>query len=102
MAFEMSTVSIDIDSRWVKRARSPLYWAVAPLQGVAITFAPLFLFQAGKGQFHKYDYLVAGLCFASILLVGFFYVRLGNEVIRELRNKQAKRPLTRLTGRHGS
>jgi hypothetical protein len=86
----MSTVSIAIDSRWVTRTRSPLYWAVATLQGVAITFAPLFLFAAGKGGFHKYDYLVAALCFATILLVGFFYVRLGNEVVRELRNSKPK------------
>ncbi len=90
MALEMSTVSIEIDSRWVKRARSPLYWTVATLQGVAITFAPLFLFEAGKGWFHKYDYLVAASCFAAILLVGFFYIRLGNEVIRGLRNSKSK------------
>jgi hypothetical protein len=82
----MSTVSIEIDSKWVKRVRSPLYWAVGTLQGVAITFAPLFLYGAGKGRFQKYDYIVAALCFATILLVGFFYVRLGNEVIRKLRS----------------
>ena len=81
----MSTVSIKIDSRWVKRARSPLYWVVATLQGVAITFAPLFLFEAGAGRFHRYDYPVAAACIAMIVLVGFFYVRLGNEVIRELK-----------------
>lgn len=83
---QMSTVSIEIDSKWVKRARSPLYWVVATFQGAAITFAPLFLYEAGKGRFQKYDYVVAASCFATILLVGFFYVRLGNEVIRELRS----------------
>ena len=82
----MSTVSIEVDSKWVKRVRSPLYWAVATLQGVALTFAPLCLFASGKDFFHKYDYLVAASCFATILLVGFFYVRLGSEVARELRN----------------
>ncbi|MGA7235146.1 MAG: hypothetical protein WBY44_05690 [Bryobacteraceae bacterium] len=63
----------------------------ATLQGAAITFAPLFLFEAGKGMFHEYDYLVAALCFAAILVVGFFYVRLGSEVIRELRNTSQRR-----------
>lgn len=81
----MSTVSIEIDSRWVKRARSPLYWLVAAFQGVAMTFAPLFLFEAGAGWFHEYGRLVAGSAFAIILLVGLFYIRLGNEVIRKLR-----------------
>jgi hypothetical protein len=82
----MSTVSIEIDSKWVKRVHSPLYWVVGALQGAAMTFAPLFLYGAGQGRFQKYDYAVAALCFATILLVGFFYVRLGNEVIRELRS----------------
>lgn len=86
----MSTVSIEIDSKWVKRARSPLYWVVASCQGVAISFAPLFLFEAGKGWFHKYGYLVAALCFATILLVGFFYLRLGSEVIGELRKPSSR------------
>lgn len=84
----MSTVSIEVDSKWVKRTRSPLYWVVATFQGVAITFAPLLLFAAGKGLFHKYDYPVAAVCFAIILLVGFFYVRLGNEVVRRLRHNK--------------
>ena len=84
----MSTVNIAIDSAWVKRARSPLYWAVACLQGVAITFAPVFLYGAGRGWFQQYDSLVAASCFATILLVGSFYVRLGNQVILELRNRK--------------
>jgi hypothetical protein len=82
----MSTVSIEIDSKWVKRSRSPLFRLVAALQGVAMTSAPIFLFGAGKGWYHKYDYLVGALCFATIYLVGWFYVRLGSEVIGELRN----------------
>lgn len=82
----MSTVSIEIDSKWVKRTHSPLFRLVASLRGVAITSAPIFLYAAGKGWFGKYDYLVAASCFAAIWLVGFFYVLLGNEVIGELRN----------------
>lgn len=82
----MSTVSIEIDAKWVKRVRSPLYWVVGTLQGAAITFAPLFLYGAGQGGFQKYGYFVAALSFATILLIGFFYIRLGNEVVRELRS----------------
>jgi hypothetical protein len=85
----MSRVSIELDSKWVKRVRSPLLWVVETAQGVAISFAPLFLYEAGKGWFHKYEYIVAASCFAVILLVGFFYLRLGGEVIRELRSRKA-------------
>ncbi len=81
----MSTVNVEINSKWVKRAHSPLYRVVATVQGVAISFAPWFLFEAGQGRFHKYDYPVAAACAAMIVLVGSFYVHLGNEVIRELR-----------------
>ena len=38
----MEKETIEIDSKWVKIVRSPLYWVVAALQGVSITFAPLF------------------------------------------------------------
>jgi hypothetical protein len=84
----MSTVSIEIDSKWVKRARSPLFRVVAALQGVAITSAPIFLYGAGSGRFGRYDYLVAAACFATIVLVGWFYVLLGGEVIGELRKRK--------------
>jgi uncharacterized membrane protein len=84
----MSTVSIEIDSKGAKRSRSPLYRWVLSFRGVATTSAPIFLYGAGRGWFHKYDYLAAALCFAIIYLVGWFYVLLGNEVIGQLRNEK--------------
>ncbi|MGA3075270.1 MAG: hypothetical protein ABSG56_16405 [Bryobacteraceae bacterium] len=84
----MTKVTIEIDSRWVKIVRSPLYWIVAALQGVSISFAPLFLYWSGKGMFpHGSDWLIVPSCFAVILLVGFFYMLLGSAVIGELRKK---------------
>ena len=84
----MTKVTIEIDSRWVKIVRSPLYWIVAALQGVSISFAPLFLYSSGKGMFpHGSDWLIVPSCFAVILLVGFFYMLLGSAVIGELRKK---------------
>ena len=44
----MSTVNIEVDSRWVKRTRSPLYWVVGSVQGVAMTFIPPGLYLAGR------------------------------------------------------
>ena len=39
----MQRVSIEIDAKWVKIVRSPLFWIVVALQGVSLSFAPLFL-----------------------------------------------------------
>lgn len=82
----MTTVTIELDSKWVKIVRSPLYWVVASLQGVSVTFAPLFLYWSGKGQFFRgYEPIVVPLCFGMILVVGFFYMLLGGAIISELR-----------------
>jgi len=84
----MEKVTIEIDSRWVKIVHSPLYWIVAALQGVSITFAPLFLYWSGKGMFDRRSQcLLVPSCFAVILLVGFFYMLLGGAVVGELRKK---------------
>lgn len=86
----MEKVTIQIDSRWVRRVKSPLMWIVAALQGVSITFAPLFLYSSGKGISNSsLNWIAAGLCFGSIFLVGVFYISLGNDVVRELRKQDA-------------
>ena len=84
----MDKVTIEIDSKWMKIVHSPLYWIVTALQGVSITFAPLFLYWSGKGMFHYgSEWIIVPSCFAVILLVGFFYMWLGGTVIGELRKK---------------
>jgi hypothetical protein len=84
----MDKVTIEIASTWVKIVRSPLYWIVAALQGVSISFAPLFLYWSGKGKFYPgYERFIVPLCYATILLVGLFYMLLGSAVIGELRKK---------------
>jgi len=85
----MKRVTIEVDARWVKIVHSPLYWTVAILQGVSITFAPLFLYWSGKGWFlNRWEWLIVPSCFAVILFVGFFYRLLGSVVIGELRKKK--------------
>lgn len=82
----MGKVTIEVNSIWVKIVRSPIYWIVATLQGVAVTFAPLFLYWSGKGLFSSGEKrIIVPLCFATIFFVGMFYMLLGNGVIRELR-----------------
>jgi hypothetical protein len=82
----MSKVTVEVDSRWTKIVRSPFYWIVNTLQGLSITFAPLFLYWSGKGLFSPGEnrYMVP-LCFVTIFFVGMFYMLLGSQVIRELR-----------------
>ncbi len=82
----MGKVTIEVNSKWVKIVRSPLYWIVAALQGVAVSFAPLFLYWSGKGYFPpEENRYVVPLCFATIVFVGVFYMLLGGQVIKELR-----------------
>ncbi len=84
----MGTVTVEVDSKWVKIVHSPLYWIVAAMQGVSISFAPLFLYWSGKGMFpHRFDSIIVPSCFAAIFLVGFFYIWLGSAVVGELRKK---------------
>jgi hypothetical protein len=45
----MERVTVEIDSTSAKIARPPLYFVIVALQGVSVTFAPLFLYWSGKG-----------------------------------------------------
>jgi hypothetical protein len=82
----MAKVTVEIDSSWVKIVHSPFYnWFVVPLTGVAIGFAPLFLYWSGKGTFFPgAEWIVVPACFVVIYLVGVFYLALGSSVIRAL------------------
>ena len=81
------TLVVEIDSKWVKVVQSPAYWIVAPLTGVAITFAPLLLYWCGKGTFFPGTEWIVPLCFATIYLVGIFYIALGSTVVAALRKE---------------
>ncbi|MFZ1916229.1 MAG: hypothetical protein WAU58_01555 [Terriglobales bacterium] len=84
----MSNVTIEINSKWVKVVRSPVYWVVASLQGISISFAPLFLYWSGRGgYFPGLQAIVTPLCFAIIFGVQLFYFLLGAAVIKELRQR---------------
>ena len=84
----MSKVTIEIDPTWARFVRSPLYFIISALQPVSVTFAPYFLYLSGKGTFVLLPKQIAvPLCFSVIFLVPLFYFRLGNAVIRELRQR---------------
>ena len=81
------TLVVEIDSKWVKVVQSPAYWIVAALQGVSLTFAPLFLYWCGRGWFGGSKWIVMLLCFATILLVGMFNAALAGTMVAALRKE---------------
>jgi hypothetical protein len=82
----MATITVEIDSKWVKILRSPLFLVVGALQGVAFTFAPAFLYMSGKDWFlfRRFEWFIAPFCFASIVIVGWFYLLLGQAIVKQL------------------
>ena len=87
----MNKVTVQIDSKWQKIIRSPIYYVIAALSGPSISFAPWFLYLSGKGQFyHGYEWFIVPLCFATIILVPLFYFRLGTAVVKELRKSNGE------------
>jgi hypothetical protein len=84
----MAKVTIELNSGWLRLVRSPLMWVIWSLQGVSITFAPLFLYWSGRGWFFPdWNWLAVPLCFAVIFLIPAFYFYLGSAVIKELRQR---------------
>ena len=79
-------VTVEIDPRWVRITRSPIYSIVTGLAGVSVTFAPLFLYWSGQGKFYPgYERIIVPLCFVVIYCVPSFYFRLGSVLAKELR-----------------
>jgi len=84
------TVTVEIDSSWVKFVRSPAFTVVSALSGVSISFAPYFLYLSGQGRFYPgSEWLIVPFCFAVIYLVPLVYIRIGSAVIKELRKREA-------------
>jgi hypothetical protein len=74
----LSKIAIEIDSKWVKIIRSPAYFVVLALQGLSISFAPLFLYWIGKGQFFPgLEWITLPLSYGVMFIVFLFYMLLG-------------------------
>ena len=82
----MSTVTIEVDSKWVNRINSPLFAIVQALSGVSITFAPLFLYWAGSwGLTGPVKWIVIVVCFALIVIVPGYYMWIASPIISKIR-----------------
>lgn len=90
----MTTVQIEIDSRWVPRMQSTWFAAVQSLQGVSLSFCPLFIYWAGGGmpliaENPVLKWSVLGACGAIILAVQGTNLSLVGEVVRAIRRTAA-------------
>jgi hypothetical protein len=82
----MSTVIIEVDSKWVARINSPLFSIVQALSGVSISFAPLFLYWAGSwGLTGPVKWITIIVCFALIVIVPGYYMWVASPIISKLR-----------------
>ena len=82
----MSTVTIEVDSKWVGRLNSPLFTVVQALSGVSITFAPLFLYWAGSwGLTGSLKWIIIAICFALIVIIPSYYIWFASPIIAQLR-----------------
>ena len=82
-------IMVQLDGKWVRRVKSPLFWGVSALTGVSSTFAPLFLYWCGKGEFPEHSWWLVPVCFSVIYLVPLFYIRLAGEVIASIYRQTA-------------
>jgi hypothetical protein len=91
MTTTTQTVTIEVDAKWTKIVRSPIYFIVSCLTGASVSFAPVFLYWSGKGTFYPgHERIVLPLCFAVIYIGPLFYFRLGQAVVKELREKSKR------------
>ena len=82
-------MTINVSSRWVSLINSPLIWPIWVLQGVSVSFAPLFLYWSGKGWFFpEARWIVVPVCFVVIYLEGLFFFSLANHVIGQVRQQK--------------
>ena len=87
----MAKITIEVGDGTIRLIRSPVYWVVATLTGVSVTFAPLLLFFLGgrwSDMFSDYvKWVIIVLCFLAIYLVPMFYIKVSSGVISEVLKK---------------
>ena len=81
-------VTVEISPKWVSLINSPVMWLIWAFQGVAISFAPLFLYWSGRGWFApSLRWIVLPACFVVIYLEGLFFTGFSNHVIAQIRRR---------------
>jgi hypothetical protein len=72
------TADVPGDAYWVAQ-NSVLFFTIATLTGVSVTFSPLLLYQLGREGVGWSDWRL-WTCFCVTYLVPMFYVRIGGAV----------------------
>jgi hypothetical protein len=87
-AMARHTLTLELNDRWVKMVRSPVYFVATALMGVSVSLAPLFLYWSAQGKFFPgFEWITVPVCFAIIYCVpGFFFV-LGQAAAESLRQQ---------------
>lgn len=82
----MERMAIEVDEKWARTVRSPMYWVVSALTGVSVTFCPLFLFLFlfGREGTSMTDWRVL-ICLAIGYLIPFVHFRLAAPVMKQIR-----------------
>ena len=75
----MDKVTVEVNPLLARFVRSRVFIFIAALQGVCVSFAPLFLDWSGKGKFYPgYEWLFVPLCFVVTWGVPSVYFALAN------------------------
>lgn len=81
-------VTVEVSRFWYAAARNPIVsFFVGTLTGVAITFAPLFLFFLGSRGADLFDWRVVA-CWATTYFVGMTYTALGAPILCHARDSR--------------
>lgn len=81
---EVERVEIALPRFWFRLLQRPVvFYTVAVLTGVSVTFVPLALFRLGRSGAFGLDWRVLG-CFLVVYLVPLVYIRLGGPVLNEV------------------
>lgn len=88
---EEAGATVKISAKTVRQINSPVYFAIAALTGVSITFMPLALL--GLGIHNDWNFLTVGaaiICWLVGYLVPMFYFRVAGQVIKQVYRKPLK------------
>jgi|GEM_PF-725207 len=79
----MDDKNIVISAKWVRLIKSPLYYVVAALTGVSVTFLPIGMYMLGSSHVEFWNPFVI-LCGLGIYIPTTFYFGLAAEVVRQV------------------
>jgi hypothetical protein len=81
----LESIVVSIDSKWVRIVRSPAYFIVSALSGVAVTFFPMYMYRFGREGADYTDWRVIA-CWLTTMVICGIHFRLSAPVVQALRS----------------